>query len=86
MTPDLMEEGAQRLEKIAAVGLAGNTASGGRAAGFSRLVTPGEVDTTHGRILYLEGVNVSFDGFKAIGERATGRSAMDLLTAAAKVL
>jgi urea transport system ATP-binding protein len=25
-----------------------------------------EVDVTHGRILYLEGVNVSFDGFKAI--------------------
>jgi urea transport system ATP-binding protein len=24
------------------------------------------VDTTHGRILYLDGVNVSFDGFKAI--------------------
>jgi urea transport system ATP-binding protein len=66
MTPDLMEEGAQRLQKIAPVGPAGNTESGGRAAGFSRLVTPGEVDTTHGRILYLEGVNVSFDGFKAI--------------------
>ncbi|KRC01223.1 urea ABC transporter ATP-binding protein UrtD [Hydrogenophaga sp. Root209] len=66
MTPDLMEEGARRLEKIASAGLAGNTESGGRAAGFSRLVTPGEVDTTHGRILYLEGVNVSFDGFKAI--------------------
>ncbi len=66
MTPDLMEEGAQRLQKIASAGLMGNTESGGRAAGFSRLVTPGEVDTTHGRILYLEGVNVSFDGFKAI--------------------
>ena len=66
MTPDLMEEGAQRLQKIAAAGAAGNTESGGRAAGFSRLVTPGEVDTTHGRILYLDGVNVSFDGFKAI--------------------
>ncbi len=66
MTPDLMEEGAQRLQKIAPVGPVGNTESGGRAAGFSRLVTPGEVDTTHGRILYLEGVNVSFDGFKAI--------------------
>jgi urea transport system ATP-binding protein len=26
----------------------------------------GEVDITHGRILYLESVNVSFDGFKAI--------------------
>jgi urea transport system ATP-binding protein len=66
MTPDLMEEGAQRLQKIAAAGATGNTESGGRSAGFSRLVTPGEVDTTHGRILYLEGVNVSFDGFKAI--------------------
>ncbi|MDP1686424.1 urea ABC transporter ATP-binding protein UrtD [Hydrogenophaga sp.] len=66
MTPDLMEEGARRLEKIAAAGATGNTESGGRAAGFSRLVTPGEVDTTHGRILYLDGVNVSFDGFKAI--------------------
>ncbi|WP_439519970.1 urea ABC transporter ATP-binding protein UrtD [Hydrogenophaga sp.] len=66
MTPDLMEEGAQRLEKLGATGPGGHTESGGRAAGFSRLVTPGEVDTTHGRILYLEGVNVSFDGFKAI--------------------
>ncbi len=66
MTPDLMEEGAQRLQKIASGGPAGNTESGGRAAGFSRLVTPGQVDTTHGRILYLDGVNVSFDGFKAI--------------------
>ncbi|WP_300659506.1 urea ABC transporter ATP-binding protein UrtD [Hydrogenophaga sp.] len=66
MTPDLMEEGAQRLQKIAAAGAAGSTESGGRAAGFSRLVVPGQVDTTHGRILYLDGVNVSFDGFKAI--------------------
>jgi urea transport system ATP-binding protein len=66
MTPDLMEEGAQRLEKFAVRASGVDTESGGRAAGYSRLVTPGEVDTTHGRILYLEGVNVSFDGFKAI--------------------
>ena len=66
MTPDLMEEGARRLEKFGVLVPGGNTESGGRAAGFSRLVTPGEVDTTHGRILYLDGVNVSFDGFKAI--------------------
>jgi urea transport system ATP-binding protein len=66
MTPDLMEEGAQRLQKTAAAGATGSTESGGRAAGFSRLVVPGQVDTTHGRILYLDGVNVSFDGFKAI--------------------
>ena len=66
MTPDLMEQGAQRLQKIAPVVQQGQTESGGRAAGFGRIHTPGEVDITHGRILYLEDVNVSFDGFKAI--------------------
>jgi urea transport system ATP-binding protein len=30
--------------------------------------TPGEVDVSHGRILYLEDVSVSFDGFKAINK------------------
>ncbi|WP_372656946.1 urea ABC transporter ATP-binding protein UrtD [Hydrogenophaga sp.] len=66
MTPDLMEEGAQRLEQARAAQAMGQTESGGRQAGFSRLHTPGEVDITHGRILYLEDVHVSFDGFKAI--------------------
>jgi urea transport system ATP-binding protein len=66
MTPDLMDAGAQRLEKIRAPLVAGMTESGGRAAGYGRVHTPGEVDTTHGRILYLENVHVSFDGFKAI--------------------
>ena len=27
---------------------------------------PGELDTSHGPILYLESVSVSFDGFKAL--------------------
>ena len=66
MTPDLMEEGARRAERLQAPAVAGQTESGGRAAGFSRIATPGEVDVTHGRILYLEDVHVSFDGFKAI--------------------
>ena len=65
MTPDLMEAGAQRYEKVAAAAVLGKTESGGRAAGYGRIAT-GEVDTTHGRILYLEDVHVSFDGFKAI--------------------
>ena len=67
MTPDLMEQGAKRVEQYQAALAAkgGNTESGGRAAGFSRLAIPGEVDITHGRILYLEDVSVSFDGFKA---------------------
>jgi urea transport system ATP-binding protein len=68
MTPDLMEEGARRAERVAALAGSGVTESGGRQAGFSRPVVRGEVDTTHGRILYLEDVCVSFDGFKAINK------------------
>ncbi|GAA6140231.1 urea ABC transporter ATP-binding protein UrtD [Hydrogenophaga sp. 5NK40-0174] len=66
MTPDLMEAGAERLEKSKVGSSPGLTESGGRNAGYGRVLTPGEVDTTHGRILYLEDVNVAFDGFKAI--------------------
>ena len=66
MTPELMEEGALRLERLRVEQSSGKTESGGRQAGFSRIATPGEVDLTHGRILYLEDVSVSFDGFKAI--------------------
>ena len=66
MTPDLMDEGARRLQGKRAPAAPGQTESGGRAAGFARMATPGEVDVTHGRILYLEDVHVSFDGFKAI--------------------
>ena len=66
MTPDLLEQGAQRLQARAAQQTPGQTASGGHAAGFSRIRTSQEVDVSHGRILYLEDVNVSFDGFKAI--------------------
>jgi urea transport system ATP-binding protein len=70
MTPELMEQGALRLEayQAAQAARAGQTESGGRQAGFARIATPGEVDITHGRILYLEDVSVSFDGFKAINK------------------
>ena len=66
MTPDLMEQGAKRLQALHAPATAGATESGGRQAGFSRVAQAGEVDTAHGRILYLEDVSVSFDGFQAI--------------------
>jgi urea transport system ATP-binding protein len=66
MTPDLMEEGARRAQAHRQGRLKGRTKSGGRQASFGRLATAGEVDVTHGRILYLEDVSVSFDGFKAI--------------------
>jgi urea transport system ATP-binding protein len=68
MTPDLMEEGARRVSAYGKLAAHGKTESGGRAAGFGRPVLPGEVDVTHGRILYLEDVSVSFDGFKAINK------------------
>ena len=68
MTPDLLDEGAQRVQASREKVLRGKTESGGRAAGFSRPHTQGEVDVTHGRILYLEDVSVSFDGFKAINK------------------
>ena len=68
MTPDLMEEGERRMNHVKSR-LSGNTESGGRVAGFSRVAAAaGEVDVTHGRILYLEDVSVSFDGFKAINK------------------
>ena len=65
MTPELMKAGAQaRVEherRISAV--AGQ--SGGREASYSRIATGG-LDVTHGAILYLDDITVSFDGFKAL--------------------
>ena len=40
--------------------------SGPAAPGYGHIVDPDRVDTSHGPILYLEGVTVSFDGFKAL--------------------
>ncbi|MBS0451347.1 MAG: urea ABC transporter ATP-binding protein UrtD [Proteobacteria bacterium] len=69
MTPDLMDAGAERIARHHLHSHDPlHTESGGRAAGFGRPVQPGEVDVTHGRILYLEDVSVSFDGFKAINK------------------
>ena len=66
MTPDLMEEGALRAETYTRQRAGIGTASGDRGASYARPAVAGEVDVTHGRILYLEDVSVSFDGFKAI--------------------
>lgn len=40
----------------------------GETTGLSHLVVPGEIDTSHGLILYLENIAVSFDGFKALND------------------
>jgi ABC-type sugar transport system ATPase subunit len=67
MTPDLMEEGARRAARQAGCGPRQN-----RIRRARRRIRPpggaGEVDVSHGRILYLEDVCVSFDGFRAINK------------------
>ncbi|WP_407668211.1 urea ABC transporter ATP-binding protein UrtD [Paraburkholderia ferrariae] len=37
-------------------------------AGLGHVVEPGAIDTSHGTILYLEDVTVSFDGFRALNK------------------
>lgn len=75
MTPDLMKGGAQiRAEHERKV--ATKPASGG--ASYGRLVMPGEVDTAHGAILYLDDITVSFDGFKALNALSLSISAGEL--------
>jgi urea transport system ATP-binding protein len=65
MTPDLMRAGASARQ--AHDGQATDTGgSGGRAAGYGRVIREGELDLAHGTILYLEDLTVSFDGFKAL--------------------
>jgi urea transport system ATP-binding protein len=51
---------------INASGNMGSDGSGGRGVEYGHIAVSGELDVTHGRILYLEDVCVSFDGFKAI--------------------
>jgi urea transport system ATP-binding protein len=78
MTPELMKAGTQALAEherrvAAAVGQ-----SGGREASYSRLATPGALDVTHGAILYLDDITVSFDGFKALNALSLSISAGEM--------
>ena len=65
MTPDLFDEGSERLQAHQ-FRREQPLSSGDREASYGHVLQAGELDLTHGRILYLEDVNVSFDGFKAI--------------------
>jgi hypothetical protein len=67
MTPDLMEEGAQR--RAGARGAPHHRWPVRRPQRrYGRVVQPGELDLTHGSILYLDDITVSFDGFKALNK------------------
>jgi len=41
---------------------------GSASVGYSHPVDPDQVDTSHGPILYLEDITVSFDGFRALNK------------------
>jgi urea transport system ATP-binding protein len=65
-----LEQGAERYEARLAQLQANphNTAAGGQMPSYGRVREGVELDLTHGRILYLDDVSVSFDGFKAINK------------------
>ena len=75
MTPELMKAGARIREEHAKT-VAAKAVSGG--ASYGRVVRPGEVDTAHGAILYLDDITVSFDGFKALNALSLSISAGEL--------
>jgi len=77
MTPELMEAGARVREAMEAK-KRGPGSSGGREASYGRVVQQGELDTTHGAILYLDDITVSFDGFKALNALSLSISAGEL--------
>jgi urea transport system ATP-binding protein len=68
MTPDLMEEGARRAAAASWLRPPARPNPAGAPPASAARSLPGEVDVSHGRILYLEDVSVSFDGFKAINK------------------
>ncbi|HEY0858689.1 MAG TPA: ATP-binding cassette domain-containing protein, partial [Albitalea sp.] len=78
MTPELMEAGTRLREAAARRRGAGAGSSGGRVASYGRVVQAGAVDVSHGAILYLDDITVSFDGFKALNALTLSISAGEL--------
>ena len=66
MTPDLLEDGAKRLQAFKQRQADPAGSSGGRGAAYGRVARIGEPDFAHGVALYLDEISVSFDGFKAL--------------------
>src|ERR1700712_1614574 len=76
MTPDLMKAGTLALDR-AEGRMPPAEQSGGRETSYSRVAT-GELDVTHGAILYLDDITVSFDGFKALNSLSLSISAGEM--------
>jgi urea transport system ATP-binding protein len=77
MTPDLMSAGTRALEEAERRRSGAPEQSGGRETSYSRVAT-GELDVTHGAILYLDDITVSFDGFKALNALSLSISAGEM--------
>jgi urea transport system ATP-binding protein len=78
VTPELMKQGAERRLALEERKASTGGTSGGRVANYGRHVRAGEVDVTHGAILYLEEITVSFDGFKALDSLSLSITAGEL--------
>lgn len=55
-----------------------SNAETGDATGLAHINVPGEVDLSHGIILYLEDVSVSFDGFRALNKLSLSMDSNEL--------
>ncbi|MES2100239.1 MAG: ATP-binding cassette domain-containing protein, partial [Pseudomonadota bacterium] len=77
MTPELMAAGARTRAIHEGRPVPTTTESGGRETSYGRIAT-GELDVTHGAILYLDDITVSFDGFKALNALSLSISAGEM--------
>ncbi len=77
MTPELMAAGARAKAIHDGLPVPTTTESGGRETSYGRIAT-GELDVTHGAILYLDDITVSFDGFKALNALSLSISAGEM--------
>ena len=81
MTPDLMRAGSEarrHAEKRAVAADRGQHLRRPRRQLLAPRHAPASVDITHGAILYLEDISVSFDGFKALNALSMSISAGEL--------
>ena len=77
MTPELMKAGTRALDRHEGRETLVD-GGGGRETSYGRIHEPGTLDVTHGAILYLDDITVSFDGFKALNALSLSISAGEM--------